>query len=109
MLGLWSPLYRSLDCNAATIVHLPDFDQLTVANLVNLLLMEEPPLGYVRFTLEQMELFQCLDIKLNGVTEIPGDVEIKKVEPKDKKRATRIGTNTAAFRRERSSAIEGKA
>ena len=82
-----------MDCNAATIVHLPDFDQLTVANLVNLLLMEEPPLGYVRFTLEQMELFQCLDIKLNGVTEIPGDVEIKKVEPKDKKRWTRIGTN----------------
>ena len=82
-----------MDCNAATIVHLPDFEQLTVANLVNLLLMEEPPLGYVRFTLEQMELFQCLDIKLTGVTEIPGDVEIKKVEPKDKKRATRSGTN----------------
>ena len=93
LLGLWSPLYRSMDCNAATIVHLPDFDQLTVANLVNLLLMEEPPLGYVRFTLEQMELFQCLDIKLNGITEIPADVEIKKVEPKDKKRATRSGIN----------------
>ena len=25
LLGLWSPLYRSLDCDA-TILHLPDFD-----------------------------------------------------------------------------------
>ena len=88
LLGLWSPLYRSLGCNA-TIVHLPDFDQLTVANLVNLILMEEPPDSLVRFNMEQMELFECLNIKLSGLKEIPGDVEIKKVEVKEVKRTTR--------------------
>ena len=88
LLGLWSPLYRSLGCDA-TILHLPDFDQLTVASLVNLLLMEEPPDSLVRFDMEQMELFECLNIKLNGLKEIPKDVEIEKVEGKDVKRATR--------------------
>ena len=78
LLGFWSPLYRSFDCEP-TIVFLPDFDQLTVANLVNLILMEEPPDSFVRFNMEQMELFECLNIKLSGLTEIPGDVEIKKV------------------------------
>ena len=88
LLGLWSPLFRSLGCDS-TILHLPDFDQLTVANLVNLILMEEPPDSFVRFNMEQMELFECLNIKLSGLTEIPGDVEIKKVEVNEVKRATR--------------------
>ena len=39
--------------------------------------------------MEQMELFECLNIKLSGLTEIPKDVEIKKVEVKEVKRATR--------------------
>ena len=89
LLGLWSPLYRSFACEP-TILHLPDFDQLSVANLVNLLLMEEPTTdSFVRFNIEQMELFECLNIKMSGLTRISRDVETKKVEVRKVKRVTR--------------------
>ena len=55
LLSLWSPLYRSLGSDAI-VVHLPDFDRLVVANLVNLLLMEEPTDSLLRFNIELMEL-----------------------------------------------------
>ena len=36
LLGLWSPLFRNIGCDA-TVHHLPDYDLLFFANLVNLL------------------------------------------------------------------------
>ena len=87
LLGLWSPLYRSLACEA-TILHLPDFDQLTVANLVNLLLMEEPTDNFVWFNIEQMELIECLNIKLSGLTKVPKRAEVKETKRMTKSSGT---------------------
>ena len=77
LLSLWSPLYRSLAFETTTILHLPDFDQLTVANLVNLLLMEEPADSLVWFNIQQMELIECLNIELSGLTKVPKKAEVE--------------------------------